>query len=471
MAKVSQYAFYGCKSLKDVYFDYGVQSIEKSAFANCTALENVEFASSISKIGEGAFYQCTNLQKIVLPVALTKLESDTFANCPKLSEIYIDKNVSQISSSFFGYSSKESAKIEVSKENPYYEVNGSCLIDVRDKSVVKGKYLADIPNDGSVTTIGVGAFFGNREEILIIPDFITTIKAMAFERSTATEVVIPESVTEIESCAFMMCLSLNKIQFPNGEIEIGTRAFAHCASLKEVVLPLQLTVIPESMFADCSSLEKVVLPSGVTEIGDYAFSGCKNLKQLEGLHETVVKQIGNRTFENCEALTELIFPQTLKTIGESAFYGCVALSHVYIPNLVSNIQYGAFHGCANLSNVEVQDGNELYMGTGGTLIRKKMRSLVYAHASAVIPGDRVVLSFGQSSFHCTGLEQVTIPATVQRFDQNAFLACDNLKTIIFLGTIQEWNKIEKDVNWYGDMDYKNVTVQCTDGTVGVLDEN
>ena len=52
-------------------------------------------------------------------------------------------------------------------------------------------------------------------------------------------------------------------------------------------------------------------------------------------------------------------------------------------------------------------------------------------------------------FDCTNLTSITIPDTVKSIGEYAFLACDNLKTIIFEGTQDQWNsivgKVEKEV--------------------------
>ena len=44
-------------------------------------------------------------------------------------------------------------------------------------------------------------------------------------------------------------------------------------------------------------------------------------------------------------------------------------------------------------------------------------------------------------FACKNLTSITIPDTVKSIGEYAFLACGNLKTIIFEGTQDQWNSI------------------------------
>ena len=42
----------------------------------------------------------------------------------------------------------------------------------------------------------------------------------------------------------------------------------------------------------------------------------------------------------------------------------------------------------------------------------------------------------------TQLEEVTIPATVKEIGKDAFLNCDNITKVTFLGTKEEWEKVD-----------------------------
>ena len=68
--------------------------------------------------------------------------------------------------------------------------------------------------------------------------------------------------------------------------------------------------------------------------------------------------------------------------------------------------------------------------------------------------------------YCESIEYVSIPTSVSNIALAAFHSCINLKTIIFEGTVQEWNAIIKSP--YGwSQNVPATYVQCSDGTVSL----
>ena len=171
---------------------------------------------------------------------------------------------------------------------------------------------------------------------------------------------------------------------------------------KHVVIPDGVTGIGSNVFWEHWELESIVIPEGVESIGDAAFAGC-------------------------HALTEVTIPSTVETIGGGAFQNCSKLEHLEIASGVKNIDHGAFQGCVGLTEV-------------------------------TIPGS--VETIGSDAFQgCTKLNVITIPVSVTSIGKNA-LACGNLATVQYSGTIAQWLELSKD-SGVGD----NVTVKCLDGTV------
>lgn len=123
--------------------------------------------------------------------------------------------------------------INVSPSNPKYHSDQNCLIETESKTLVLGCKNSIIPKDGSVTSIGTGAF--------------------------------------------AYCSSLLEITIPVGVTAIGYDAFEGCTSLVELIIPDGVVLIDDLAFSGCASLRKISLPASVTRVGWGAFSSCNNL--------------------------------------------------------------------------------------------------------------------------------------------------------------------------------------------------
>ena len=56
---------------------------------------------------------------------------------------------------------------------------------------------------------------------------------------------------------------------------------------------------------------------------------------------------------------------------------------------------------------------------------------------------------------------IEIPSSVTFIDRDAFVFCTSLNTINFIGTIEQWNLIEKVEDW--NYEVPATMVHCTDG--------
>lgn len=77
---IKQYAFSGCKSLREVKISDYV-SIGEYAFSDCHNLDLVILPKSMKSISPGTFWKCTKLWQISLPESLEKIEDYAFYGC------------------------------------------------------------------------------------------------------------------------------------------------------------------------------------------------------------------------------------------------------------------------------------------------------------------------------------------------------------------------------------------------------
>ena len=182
VTSISEYAFYGCSSLKSVKvsneycYNYFKDEVDNIAFYGANASDD---GRCLIIDGELKMFIAKGITEYTIPKSVTSIGESAFCDCSSLTCITIPESVTSISEyAFYGCSSLTSITI---------------------------------PN--SVTSIGNGAFAGC---------------------SSLTSITIPDSVTEIGEWALAGCTGLTNINIPNSVTKIGERAFNVCSSLTSI---------------------------------------------------------------------------------------------------------------------------------------------------------------------------------------------------------------------------------------------
>ena len=140
------------------------------------SIETIIISDGIKDISIG-FYYCRDIKNIYIPASVSYITGCTF-NC-------------RATMGGHGFNkSNVIEKIVVAEGNPYYYVDGNCLIDRRSQKIILGCNSSIIPNDGSVKSIGEAAF----------------ANCHAIE-----SIIIPKSIVEIEYAAFDNCDNLKRV--------------------------------------------------------------------------------------------------------------------------------------------------------------------------------------------------------------------------------------------------------------------
>ena len=107
----------------------------------------------------------------------------------------------------------------------------------------------------SVTSIGDGAFLGNKMKTLKLGTFVTSIGDSAFHSCTSLETIIWNTVLrEIDDYAFYMCVSLKSAELPASVSSIGKAAFAECSSIESLFVPPAVTSLSDYVFFNCAGI-------------------------------------------------------------------------------------------------------------------------------------------------------------------------------------------------------------------------
>ena len=281
VTSIGSEAFYGCKGLMSITIPDSVTSIGVRTFFGCSGLTSITIPNCVTSIDSEAFYGCRGLTNITIPDGVTSIGQRAFYGCTGLTSITIPSVVTSIGSSAFS-SCTGLASIIVEDGNANYHSSGNCLIETESKKLIAGCNNSVIPNDGSVTSIGSGAFVGcTGLTNITIPDSVTSIGYEAFKGCAGlTSVTIPNSVTSIDNAAFQGCTELTSITIPDSVTSIGDWSFYYCPRLTSVTIGNCVTNIGDSAFAYCTSLSKVIIGNKVTNIRSKAFRGCTSLTNI-----------------------------------------------------------------------------------------------------------------------------------------------------------------------------------------------
>lgn len=407
---IGQYAFADCKTLEYIYLPQGLVEIGERAFWDCITLKKIDIPSTVTVIQDGAFTACRQLESVVIPNQITVLAPSVFSSCTKLKSVTLPAG----------------------------------LVSIGERAFDGCERLQTIDIPSGVTQIGAHAFSSCSSLVRVdLPMGLTVIEEKLFQWCySLTTVTIPEGVESIENDAFRDCISLVNIDIPNSVTKIGSAAFLGCSSLKRIVIPEGVEVIERNLFNYCSKLTEVILPYGITSIGYSAFDACKSLVSID--LPTTVTSIDRRAFAECDAMERIVIPEGVQTIIGGTFYGCNNLREVIIPNSVKCIESDAFSGCNRL--LQKKENGVSYVGNWAVAFDKTVNEIVLKHGTVGIAENTFYL--------IDDLVSITLPNSLKYI--NGYGLAYNWNSeweMIFLGTPEEWEEIEKLYNWDGSSTY------------------
>lgn len=173
----------------------------------------------------------------------------------------------------------------------------------------------------------------------------------------------------------------------------------------EVVIPRMyngalVTQVASEGFRD-TTITNVVLPASIQILNALSFNGCNKLESInfpEGL-----TTIYDHAFQSCNSLTSLTFPSTLTSMTSTI------INNNYIETLI------------------VLDGNSKYHSSGNCVIETASKTLIRACNNSIIPDDgSVTFLNAQCFFGNLSQKSVYIPKSITSISGNPFARCINM---------------------------------------------
>lgn len=480
MTVIPESAFAGCNDLRSVRLPSSLKKIGKSAFMNCINLNTIAFPASDSiVIGEEAFKSC-GFTLLHLPANVTEIRQNAFSNNSRLEHLIfenpdciIDKDAQKTNWSSDAYKGTIYGA-ENSTAQAYAELNSYPFKTMDDLPPENGVYDGYIPYTRYKDHVEIKSVDVKGREKVVIPAEIdglpvtkvgefynSDVQPWDFEPKETFSLELPDTVTELPERGFQQNICLKSIKLPKNLKSLPDDCFAWCYSLESVKLPENITEIPKWCFVNCEALEEISIPASVTKIGGQAFSGCRNLKSVN--LPDVLEIIEEGAFNATDKLTEIHIPAKVKEIGAGALAtNYLADGSNYKIYLIESENPDRYDSETRLSAITVDAQNPYFTAKDGVLYNKDMTEIVAVPDGKTgvftIP-DTVRKIRSMSIYGCTsitevvipesveeievyglnrtGIETLTIPASLKKIGVNAFAENVKLKTIRFPESMTE----------------------------------
>ena len=463
LKKIGAFAFWSCKSLKEIVFpeDNELVTIGSNAFQATESLKlaNLE-ALSVWQATAAESYQFhgTGLEKVALPASMVKLESQfIFASCGSLIELVLPEGLEEIAAHAFrnGGALEElnipsSVKVigslsffrsgikrinSLAAEPPALtDVNVFFPIGDVTKVVVPAASIDSYKKAkvwSSLASVIVGAeepdkLYG-KISVSEMPspsdDFIIENGVLIKYVGPGGDVVLPEGITRIADNAFRSNQTVTSVVMQSGITEMGMCVFWDCHYIKRIVFSDTIKVIPTSTCYLNWALEEVILPRDVEEIQSTAFINCYALTSLD-FSKYNIRIFGEQSFMG-SGLQEVYFSKNVKVIGRQAFLQCYRLKNVTFEEGIELEFLGAsvFSACIMLEEVDLS-----------MLDMKELPSEIFRLCSALtkvkLPSQLTSIPWGLFN-SCTSLREIDLSDTkITVLNNYVFYKCTSLERVI-----------------------------------------
>ncbi|SFB29846.1 Leucine rich repeat-containing protein [Acetitomaculum ruminis DSM 5522] len=465
------YQFFGyCHELTSITIPDNVDKIEGFAFLGTTSLKTIDISekSHIKKIGYGAFGygssgECTivsSQNRLGCGVTTINIPGEVFRNTPvgmfNGSKYLTNINILDVEDNsdeqkeqygFLAFRTFKDCKALNNVTIPAF------IEKIENEAFYGASALTDLTiADGSkLNSFGYGTFgygdYGEIENGSGVP--LSSIKIPIAALRT--------SYYDNNTGLFNGCKTLNSVTFANEGYKYQ--------SGDNIIISYQ-------MFKDCSSLKSIDLPNEVRKISTRAFSGCTSLSTFTIHEDSMLERIEHEAFGWKKAgiktflgIDSIRFESGL--IDDASGFGVSNISkegapitEIYIPaatileNSESYTSYGCFGlFCGNSSlkkvtfgdSTKVKDQNitkyvnisgQMFAGCTSLTTIEGLNNVDGILAGA-FAGDKALKTVDLNnvkridylSFAMTGLEEITLPESINYVGFAALASCTDLKTI------------------------------------------
>lgn len=426
---IANYAFSGQSKLEQVVAK-GTKFLGAASFSNCEELYWVEFGDELLTIGDYAFYNCKYLEGVDLSTKLQSIGNYAFYECQTLEDLEFPETLTYIGMQAF-------------RNSKYYNnTSGSAVVYVSGWAVdctrTKDKPAITVQLENGTRGIACYAFANQALTLVAMPDSVLYVCKGAFYQAQLAMVSLSKGLKVIDDYAFYGCTNTIfggndfDLTIPEGTEYVGRSAFYKCEYILNLVIPGSVKTIGPYAFYGCVSIGATVdvqQPTGEKdEAGDPIMETVKKTGSIT-LSEGILS-IGERAFQNCEAMVSVSLPNSVVYVGARAFYKCTALTSVTLGSGIKQIEDYTFYKCESLQTLVLSDqlevvGNYAFRGCAA------LSELSFKNVKAI----------GRYAFYgCASLPTIVLPNTLTSVGDYAFRGCNAATAVIIPDSVETIGK-------------------------------
>lgn len=470
-------AFDGCKSLSKVNL-VSLRNTGRGAFQNCSSLTEAVFdTDGNTQLANGMFYrsgltevdvyakevipygcfsECANLTKVTIHDGCPGIGNNSFSQCDNLTTVVIEGNVSVIGQQAF-YKDKSLANFtlpncKVSIGDHAFYRSGLTTLTLQENTEFDQVVGTAFRKSNITNFVTAGSKYAVSEQ-----GFLTTADGSEIvfaPTSTSGKLVVPASVSKIGNSAFSGT-AVTEVEFV-GRVDVGDYAFFNCPGLTSVTFNVQDSTIGGYAFAysletdavtsekENESVSKLSAVNGlenVKAVGNYAFAYAAITNKLTTADNAVY---GEGVFFNASAFTEIELGAN-SSYGIGAFQGATRLRTVTMPATDVTFGRGCFAYDTSLNRIDLSRVTKIpalgFMNCTSLLsvdLSSATDVAEYAFADCgnitkITLGNNLKTigecAFGGNSITGVGVEEITLPDSLESIGAGAFISCTALKEI------------------------------------------
>lgn len=318
---------------------------------------------------------------------------------------------------------------------------------------------------------------------ITFPASLVRLGANSFDSSAINYVIFEGNGPQYLYDFVFRMSALIEINFGKALKVININAFDRCPSLSVVTFhpDCPLSVIATGLFSQ-TNLTTITIPRNVEIIEENAFQSSRRLSSVIFLPDCKLASIGTKAFVDCPIqsivlpksvtnlsatiwtnnpyLTSLVFEEgsKIESFGTGDWSDCTGLVSVDIPSSITYFDPSAFSGCSSLIALNIDQNNEMYRSYNGVVYTKDGSTLIccpnglesitvlntvnkLAARSLYLCEKLSTIDFGNGNnlkvfeeltfYSCKSLRFISLPKSLTKIMQNAFLECSKLESIVF----------------------------------------